>query len=369
MPLPDDEFGKFLTIPRLKQDYENAVEKKEKEIRNEFKQNPPVLREQKATGIGLEKRHRTILNLAVFPFTGGQPGATLGYDFVRGSPLAELGVPNFDFLLFKQDPRGSVTIFGEGKGSISDPPEVIRQTIERREIALQHIDYVKAKYLNLPVESILTKEFVLVCPSTECNEVVRAVEKSDPKLIVWHAPLAGDQILKLVVPSDSAPEHHRMLHGDKELNILLQKAHSSSGSFDLWPKMHPALKLGATYRRLERDQEDYPIVTRDIVKDVVASDMFYLTEQEQEQQVSEIIDLGLKVGFLRPVQNGAAYRVGSPRDRKSTIEERAIAHWIDWSLDQELATRIQQAKAMMQDEYRRERKRSRSLDDHWGQSF
>lgn len=362
LSLPDKEFEQALILPDLIDQYRTQIMKAERRVKREFWRDADLRRSKKRDGIETEKRHRMLLNLSVFPFTMQGLATSLGYQFVRGSPLAELNVSNFDFMIARISSSGSLAIFGEVKGSIQDPDEAVSQTLNRRAVALGSLDYVKKEYLGLPSSASLRTEFVISCPSSEVTEVVRAVTNKNPKLIVWHASLSGPEILKIASPPN-VPDRHLMLHTDKELNDLLTGAKSSFSCYDLWPKMHLALSLGATYKYVERGQDDM-FVTDELVRAVVSTDMFYLSEREREAEASKIIQLAREIGFIAPVPGTIRYRVGNARERRDATERRAYSRWIDYSLNKELGELLESERNRVQDEFREIRARQKGIDEY-----
>jgi len=69
-------------------------------------------RESLREEIDTQRQHRKLISYSIFPFAEGNPA---GYKFIRSEPLEELGVPNFDFLLWNLN--GSV-IFGSSRDEL-----------------------------------------------------------------------------------------------------------------------------------------------------------------------------------------------------------------------------------------------------------
>ena len=370
MALPIDEFERFLTFDDLVLRYRKELEQESRRTKREFWAQAEFKRNQKAEGIELEKQHRLLLNLCVFPFTRGQPGASLGYEFARGSPLREVSLPgtqgeppNFDFLVANIRDKPAVCILGEAKGAIQDPASAIRETIQKREFAAGQADYIAEQYLRLPKDLPMRLEFVVACPSTEATEVLFEAERAEPPLIVWHAPLAGLPILKVATPPEGG-DRHRMLHGDDRLNDLLKGIRSSPTCFDLWPKMHPALLLGAVYREVEQDDKNI-YVDAGLVKDVVEKDIFYLSQAEQKRVVEDILKLTVDIGLITPVAGTGRFRVATARERRRTTEIRAHRLWIEARLRRDLDEAYEQVRTKVQERFRRERATRSTLEDSW----
>ncbi len=360
---PDSDFEAYLTFPDLIETYRVKVAEAEKAAKREFWQNVEYRRQKKRHGIELERTHRALLNAAVFPFTRGQDGASIGYQFIRASPLSELDKPNLDFLIVKLDASPPVAVFGESKGTIQDPGGAVAETIERIQVVQENLVYVKSRYLSLEESAPLRTEFVLVCPSTEVADVLRAVQISGSRFIVWHAPLIGQPILKLATPPE-IPERHLMLHSDRGLNGLLDETPTARSCFDLWPKIHPALTLSATFKLVERDDRNL-YVTEDLVRKVVGTEMFYLDDTERDKHVSMILERAASIGLLHLVPGELKYRVASAREKRSATESRAISLWIEHSLRLDLQEGILASHASVQDELRKLRTRRRTLEDSW----
>jgi len=363
LAVPDLEFEQVLNYPDLIEQYRDKISGAECQLKRTFWQEAEFRRNQKLHGIELEKKHRVLLNLAVFPFTEGQPGSTIDYHFIRASPLAEIDKPNFDFLIWNPSTAPATVIFGEGKGTVEDANAAVKQTLHRAQVAIDELDHVKTKYLGVAATASIRLEFVIVCPSTEATEVLLAAQSHERKLVVWHAPLAGQPMLKLASPPDF-PDRHLMMHGDKRLNDLLASVPSSWSCFDLWPKMHPALSLSATYKVVERSDRDL-YVTESIIESIVDADMFYLMEQEKADQVSRILNLARQIGFITPIAGEARFRVAATKEKRSATENRAYSLWIEHSLREDLTTLIDANRTAIQGEFRKFRERRPTLDEAW----
>ena len=131
---------------------------------------------KKSEGIELDKYHTEILNACIFPFVQ-QSSITrkLDYAYIKSSPLSELGVKNVDFLIASK--IDGALIFGETKGTLTDPKDVISEYKKRIEVINENSSYIKNMF-----PDIKTQEYVLGVPSDSAVETVKAIQRSDANI-------------------------------------------------------------------------------------------------------------------------------------------------------------------------------------------
>jgi hypothetical protein len=198
--LLDEEFIEFLRAADLQGQYRTAIGKIISEVNQEFTQRRDEFVLDKQRKLELDKWHRNILNSCIFPFTEAGMVTKVGYHFIRGSPLYELGVPNFDFLLY--NPTKAIAILGEAKGQLSDEGEVVTQTKERVRNVTANSDYVKKTYLN---SNSANHDFVIGVQWADANRLAKCVARRGGGIVVWQSGSdfrSGDDRLGIFVPGN-----------------------------------------------------------------------------------------------------------------------------------------------------------------------
>ena len=89
----------MLKFEDLRERYQREREERLGDTRSAFQRDEEGIKRDIETGIDADRRHREVLNLAVnLVANPASRPYQLGYRFVHGSPLHELGVPNFDLI-------------------------------------------------------------------------------------------------------------------------------------------------------------------------------------------------------------------------------------------------------------------------------
>jgi hypothetical protein len=234
----ESEFIDGLAFEELRKQYAQERELRLHEARRSFSKEEKGLRRDLETGIEDDRRHTEVLNLALNLFTNRDSRPyRLGYRFVHGSPLLELEVPNFDFLVANVDAEGPVAILGEAKGSVSNPARTVAQTRDRERTARDNIDHIKERYLR--TEADLRVEVVLAIPAIGAQRVIEAIEDSGGGIIPWMTD-KGENLVNLELPrSIKGKLRGSMMHSDRALNKALEKARSTDRGFDIFPQSPP----------------------------------------------------------------------------------------------------------------------------------
>ena len=216
--MPNDD-AKFLSeLPRdFHESYKSQKKLLVEKINNEFSDTSPIIN-KKSRGIQEDQYHKEVLNACIFPFV--QQGVItnqLDYSYLRSSPLSELGLKNVDFLIASR--TDGVVIFGEAKGSISDPSVVISQYKKRIKIIEDNIEHIKKIFPEF--KSI---EYVLGIQSVDVMETSKAILRSSANIILWQVSKWDDQLLSLAVPTtEDNTQLQRIMHSNNNLNKILSK--------------------------------------------------------------------------------------------------------------------------------------------------
>lgn len=346
----DDEFSESLT-GELKKDYlnkkRNIIRESEAERETKFK----FYHDSQIQEIGKDGRHRNILNLCVAPFTENGSMFHTGYRYIRPAPLIEIGEKNFDFLLFKRNLDKPIAIFGECKGTISNPSDIITEIESRKNAIERNIDLIKVNYLKIPKETEIEIECVLSVPSQYSQELVNYVVKTKKNLIVWHAPLTGeDEISMARPPNDGITEIRYMLHHERELNEMSHTV-SNRRIFSYFPQGHPALQLNSLISALHYESSTVN-VSRDYLKEVISQALFY-TEQSVEQTTAKILEDGLKIDFLDKSNDGILYKIKSNTRKPEKLANILEEKWINNRFEEHNAAEIEARVIALREEIER----------------
>jgi len=318
-----DEFSEKLTGD-LRKKYLDEKRNIMKELGGRHDKEFNFFRDTQNQEIEKDGRHRNLINSCVAPFTQNGSMYHTGYRYIRAAPLFEIGVKNFDFLLFNRNK--SIAIFGECKGTISNPAALISD-IEKQKKAVQgNMNLVKMGYLKMPETSNIDVEYVLAVPSNYSQEVVNAVVKSDTNLIVWHAPLTeADEISMAHPPSDSITDMRRMLHRDNELNGM-SHVKSNRKIFSYFPQGHIVTKLHSLMSSLHYESSGVNI-SKELLREVISKDLFY-AEEKVDQTVDALIAKAIEIGFLDPNTDGNMYKIKSNTRKADKLEAILQEKWI-----------------------------------------
>lgn len=310
-------------------------------VDEEFRTSRPDLERRLREGIEIDKSHRTLLNMAVFPFTRRTQRkdtslATLtGFEFVRGSPLAELGIPNFDFLLFRPpDNRENATaLLGEVKSSISSLGGVVNEIQQKAAEAAKRINYVKEAYLELPASDQVRVEHVAMVSSGDSSAMVNAVADQEGGIVVWHGSPAGSPVLRIAEPPNF-PQRHTMLHGSKELNDVLKGRGFATNRkcFEVWPNSHPVSRLRSLISSANPTEDGYVIREGVLQVNLSSVDLFYLGAAAIGTQVKSLIDLGLRVGFIQAGEASGEFEFTLKTRNPSSLERDMEKKWIEYAI-------------------------------------
>ena len=125
MEFDDNKFIMSLFSEELKGKYQAEKKAILKNTHSDLKNKRQEFEKNVVEQIEVDQAHRSLLNMCVYPFTNSGIMYKTGFFFLRASPLYELGLENFDFLLFNNHTKVPIAIFGECKGSFSNANNVL----------------------------------------------------------------------------------------------------------------------------------------------------------------------------------------------------------------------------------------------------
>lgn len=357
---PDEEFLQSLGFDDLKSEYLKEKRRLEGINQREAQLQHDTRLARLRAAFEEERSHMALFNLCVFPFTErGAAYQASGFRFVRAEPLYEKGIPNFDFLLYRQGlAQGPAAIFGECKGRVSRPASVVQETRAKILNLQAHLDYVRINYFHLPPTASINIEFVLAVYSMDAPDIFNEVANSGGGIVVWSAPRAGSDELRLVFPPRVVPHPHTMRHGMNELNDTLQQVQSSRAAFGALPQSSPLLKLQALLEAANLDRR----VERGHLISVLQKDMFWMSTEELKRQADNLLDLGCRIGFLTTESGVGVYRVVARGLKKSGLEKALEDKWYDFRLDQLAKKYLTEAITSLQNDFEKKRSLRPTLD-------
>jgi hypothetical protein len=304
----------------------------EKRIQTFEEEDEGSYRDDLDDGIGEEKRHRELTNLCIFPFVEFQP---LDYEFIRADPLEELGVPNFDFLLFDFDGHA---IFGEVKASVGEgyASNYVQDVIDQREEVEEHEEYIVENYVGQPIRN---PEFVLAVFAKDADAITREVISRRENIVTWRVHQMEKEIrINTTLPepedwTEDPDELYQLLkHDHAELNSTLPKYGSSTECFDLFIESHPVTELRTliTARHKERG---HSYVNRDALQETIEDSLFYLDEDRRREIEEDIITLAMDINYLREWEKEEGdFKLVSRYTHSDGLEKTLKRKWIDYKV-------------------------------------
>lgn len=313
-------------------DYRDCVNERVGEFEEEREE---TYRDDLQRSIDGDKHHRELVNLSVFPFVESQP---VGYEFLRGDPLSELGVPNFDFLLYDFDGH---TIFGEAKASVGDgwQSQCVDEVVEQREVVEEHEEYIVDEYLG--GEAIRNKEYVLAVFSPNADNITQEIVSRRENIVTWRVHQMDKQLdVNTTAPpreewvEDGEDFYELVQHEHNALNTELSRHGSSSECFDLFPESHPVTELRTVISACDKVAGG-AFVTSEQLNRSVAEDLYYLSEEKQQEIAESIIALGYDIGYLRDWEDDEGdYKIVSRYTHSDGLEKTLARKWKDHKVEQ-----------------------------------
>jgi hypothetical protein len=296
-------------------------------------------RENLREEINTQRDHRKLISYSIFPFAQSSPA---GYKFITAEPLEELGVPNFDFLLWNLD--GSV-IFGEAKSSIpANATRVVNQLRKRKEVAEEHIEYIEDEYLGSDINH---KEFVVSTYVNHGDKIAKEIIEAGLEFITWVVDAHSDTLWIRQARPTSFPDNleagdpdamleelnRRHTHDIPSLNGELDRVTTSFGQADVLPTsiIVDRLRVIVQSRRVEGR---YPCVDRSDIIGYVTNSALNYTEMRISQIVDVLIESGKRINFLSEWEDDRAeLKIVSNYTAKDDLERVLEEKWIEWRIE------------------------------------
>ncbi|MFV9676968.1 MAG: hypothetical protein ACNYVW_04875 [Methanosarcinales archaeon] len=174
----------------------------------------------------------------------------LAFAFVSSEPLIELGVKNFDVLIYNEKIKHA--IFVECKTSTSGRGKYISDAYEAKKEVNEKQTYLENKL----GDEIRTMEFVLCIPSENVESIVRELERreykgeidvaSDDLLLIWQVNRFIGQTLQLFTRINSRDKPYESQHMDNKLTKMLGSGYTveSEVLVKFYPSSH-SLAIGS----------------------------------------------------------------------------------------------------------------------------
>ena len=313
--------------------YGKCVEHKLEEFSEQSKSE--TLREE----INVQRQHRKLISYSIFPFVQGRPA---GYKFFTAEPLEELGVPNFDFLLWNLDGK---VIFGEAKSSVpASADTVVNQLEERKEIAEDHKEHIEEEYLGSEIDHM---EFVVSTYVNHGDKIAKAIIEEGAEFITWVVDAHHDELWIRQARPTSFPDNleaddpdamlqeldRRHTHDVSALNGELDRVTTSFGQADVLPTaiVVDQLRVVVQARRVEGR---HPCVDRADIESYVSSSSLNYPEERVIGIVDNLIESGKRINFLSEWDDERAdLKMVSNYTAKDDLEQVLEDKWVDWRIE------------------------------------
>lgn len=366
--MSEEDFIKSLTHPKSKKDYILERNKKIKEIESCFKKEKRYLVDKVSNIIEQDKRHSSIINSCTSPFTHG-PLSKTDYKFIRAAPLFELQLPNMDFLLFKRNSRCNIAIFGECKGSFSDPANVIKELKERRNHIEQKKDYIISNYLDLSESEKIYFEYVIAVPDRDAARMHSYMIDKGGGFILWQASLTGTAEISCIFPPKSLESRKYMMHIDPDLNHCFNERKTLPCSrilIDYFPQSYEFNKLSIFLNAatLSESSDAERIVTENDLTFIIKKNLFYMDDDFISSAVADLISKALEIEFLEKIdkRDDKCYKITTKMQKIDSIERHLKAKWTKYILEKELEKKKNEAIIEMRKKFEKERKQKTLFD-------
>lgn len=238
-----------------------------------------------------------------------------GYAFVSSEPLVELGVKNFDVLIYNKIKKHA--IFVECKSSPRNPGRQISEAYEAIEYAIENKVYLE----NELGDEIKKMEFVICVPSPNTDRLVRELERrenegeidisSDKLLLVWQVDKFAGQFLQLFTRINSREEPFLSRHLDNNLTKILADGINVDGAEVLvkfYPSSHPlyrgrkiVVNILKTNLANNNDLKEFSKKSVEVFCKSPKSIAHYAFEKLGKNIAEHFIGEGLKLGFIEEI--------------------------------------------------------------------
>ncbi len=248
----------------------------------------PQVEERLRKGHEQQEVHDSILDICASAFGPEGPlSGEVGYRSLSTEPLVELGVPNFDLLIY--DSTRKAAIFVEVKSSITKPRAAISQVYEAIDELEKQLGYLQEQI----GDEISKMEYVICTPSEEESKLVRELVRQEnegeidstsvPLLKVWRVDRFKGQTLSLVPAIASRGRDIDSQHRDRNLTRLLAdgvKIEEAEVNVAAYPSSHPLrhARRAIAQNVANRIASDQPIkeFSEDQVREVFESPAYLL---------------------------------------------------------------------------------------------
>lgn len=348
--MDDDAFVSQLRFEDNRREYPRSIRRQIREVRAAVWKDYGDFEKTHEEGIRTERDHDIVVNLCVYPFVVPElPPARLGYRFLRGAPLDELGGRNFDFLIFRREGKKPIAIFGEAKSSIVNFGSVVNEVAEKQKIVESKLDYIKSEYLKSNVDPIC--EYVLAVRTSFGTKTRDAIEQSGKPMILWTVDYLKHRELRLEQTPRGEPMRHLMAHNDEALTkVLAQGTPSDSATFAFYPQSHIVSKLKTILA--VKEESEYALVAKfHKLRTYLGIQLSYLNDSQREAEFQAIITEAEKMGFVTVSKKTGELNLQSRYRKMKTLEEELEKRWVRHKFEEESNAKVEAARLAIQSEF------------------
>ncbi|MBU7017885.1 MAG: hypothetical protein HXS44_10270 [Theionarchaea archaeon] len=332
--------------------YKKIRKQKIKEKRIEFSKQKSKIRIGIEKEIEKDQKHRDLVNMCIFPFCSPGKVTKLGYRFIMAEPLAELGAKNFDFLIYNKE--NNVALFGEVKGSVSDPRRTVSETEERIDIVKEHMEYISENYLG---ELPSYVEYIIGLYAADDEKVIREIHRRESRIIVWSI----DRYNSILSPKTLRDDEKMaikvgVLHRDASLINAVKNVKTSHKVFEIFSSSHIfSLMRIILLAKTTIDEGDLILTEKDLME-FVKGELSYLDNSTQEKKVKIILNMAESIGFLRRI-DAETFKIVSRSKMNKSLEKDLKRKYVKYTERKQLRTIIEEATFEAQKEVEEERER------------
>ena len=313
-------------------------------------------------GIEEQKSHRDLVCNSICPFTENGSLIQTGFKYIRGEPLVEKNVPNLDFLLFRRNEGSNYIILGECKSSISSPGAIINETLERKQIVLDNLDYIKTDYLDIAINAKVIIEYVIVCGPIEANQLIVQLSSelynssNHQDIIIWSRIIEKDCLKINCFEPRRELSNCAFKHRDPALRGRLRDGAITGGChFDVFPSSHTFIYL-MLIRKIAWKNGNSLFLTKEGLEETLRKELYYCSPEFVNKKVGMIIDIAIKMEFLIWDKHLNAFKLKISPISGLAFELALFKKWSDYKLKIEYEELLINERDQLQDEVGRMRK-------------
>ena len=366
--MDEDDFIRSLAHPEAKKEYILERNKKSREIKSNYNKEKKFFADRIVNMIEEDKRHSSIINSCISPFTTGPLFGT-DYKFIRAAPLFELNLPNMDFLLFKRNSDCNIAIFGECKGSFSDPASIIKELNERKSCIEQKKEYIIDNYLHLSPNERVHFEYVIAVPDKDAARMQNCIIDKDSGFILWQTSLTGKAEISCIFPPSKLDPKEKMMHIDHTLRKQFNGGRSIEClrvMIDYFPQSYEFNKLSILIlaAKFNASKDSERIVTKKDLNDFISKNIFYMDNEFIQSEVAQVISKGLEIEFLTKLEESVeeCYAITTNPQKSNSLERHLKAKWIKSKLEKEFQRMKQEAILEIRIKFEKARAQKRLSD-------